>query len=300
MRMRILVTGAGGQLGRALLDAARPDGCAIEGMDRARLDVTDRAAVRRAVLGGGYRVVINAAAYTAVDKAETDERAAFAANADAAAHVAGACAEAGIPLLHVSTDYVFDGGKRSPYVEDDPVAPLGVYGASKAEGEARVRALLPRHVILRTSWLYGAHGHNFVRTMLRLGRERSELRVVDDQRGTPTSAADLAAALLRIAVAVTADGERRWGTYHFSGAGATSWHGFAEEVFRLQAAATGRRPRVVPIPTAEYPLPARRPANSVLDCGRVGRAFGLVARPWQDALAGVVATLLREQAEERQ
>lgn len=204
-----------------------------------------------------------------MDRAETERDAAWAANCDGAAHIAASCRDMGIPLIHISTDYVFDGTKGGPYREDDPVNPLSVYGASKEAGERAVRDALREHVILRTAWVYSAHGHNFVKTMLRLAAECPALRVVADQTGAPTAAADLAAAIAHIATQIGA-GNTAWGTYHFTGAGAVTWHGFAEAIFARAERWRGPKPRVEAIATAEYPTPARRPANSVLDCARIG------------------------------
>lgn len=292
--MRVLVTGSNGQVGVELQRAVWPQGTQVVAMDRDDLDIRDPGAVRATVLDGGFDVVINAAAYTAVDKAESERDLCFAVNADGPENLASACVEAGIPLLHISTDYVFDGSKDGWYREDDPVAPLGAYGESKADGEARVREVLDRHVILRTAWVYAAHGHNFVKTMLRFGAERDEMRVVDDQRGCPTCAADIAQALAAIAVRAH-KGDAAWGTYHYCGADDTTWHGFADEIFRLQEEATGRRPRLSAITTADYPTPARRPANSRLDCGAIRKAFGIEPVAWREALRPVVTSLLRQQ-----
>ncbi len=289
--MKLLVLGANGQVGFELRRAALPAGMTMTALDRAGLDIARREDVFAAVARERPDLVINAAAYTAVDRAETETEAAFAANAAAPGHIAAACAGAGIPLLHLSTDYVFDGSKPEPYREDDPVDPLGVYGKSKEAGERAVRAALARHVILRTAWVYGVHGNNFVKTILRLAAERPELRVVADQHGAPTAAADIAAALVAIAGRIGA-GRGDWGTFHFTGAGATTWHGFAEAIVALAAPHTGKRPPVAAIATADYPTPARRPANSVLDCSRIAAAYGIVARPWRTALAEVVAELL--------
>lgn len=291
--MRILVTGGGGQVGTELgrLPWAADDAVTVLGQDR--LDITDRAAVLDTVAALRPDVVINAAAYTAVDRCETETELAFAVNRDGPAHLAEACAAGGAALLHISTDYVFDGERQGAYVEDDPVCPLGVYGRSKEAGDRAVRERLDRHVILRTAWVYAAHGANFVRTMLRFGAERDELRVVADQMGCPTSAADIARALARIAGATAGAGEEGlWGTYHFAGAGVTSWHGFAEGIFDRAEPVWGRRPRVAAITTEEWPTPTRRPKNSALDCSRVVAAFGVDQPRWQDSLAPVVAALL--------
>ena len=196
-----------------------------------------------------------------------------------------------IPLLHVSTDYVFDGTKATAYVEDDPIAPLGVYGRSKAEGEAAVRRVLEHHVILRTSWVYGVYGANFLKTVLRLARERDELRIVADQRGCPTGTADIAEAILAIAPPL-ARREPVWGTYHFAGQGVTTWHGFASEIVDAQAADHQPAPAVVPISTAEYPTAAQRPANSELDSSRFAATFGIKAKDWRERTRQVTAALL--------
>jgi len=302
--MKVLVLGAGGQVGRELCRLRWPAPFEIAAFDRGGLDIARREAVFAAIARERPDFVVNAAAYTAVDRAESEPEAAWAGNCTGPANLAAACAEAGIPLIHISTDYVFDGGKIGPYREDDPVNPLGVYGASKEAGDRAIREALRQHVILRTAWVYSAHGHNFVKTMLRLaaGRqptglsrgERPVLRVVADQTGSPTSAADIAGAIAAIVQRLAA-GSTAWGTYHFAGAGAVTWHGFAEAIFELAAPwnSTGRGPPplVEAITTAEYPTPARRPANSVLDCTRIGEAFGIKPRPWRAALAEVVQEL---------
>jgi dTDP-4-dehydrorhamnose reductase len=196
--------------------------------------------------------------------------------------------------VHVSTDYVFDGTKETAYLESDPIAPLGVYGRTKAAGEAAVRAALPEHAILRTSWVYGEFGQNFLKTMLRLARERDELRVVADQRGCPTSTRELASAILALAPRLIAR-DNVWGTYHFAGSGVTTWHGFATRIVAAQAQITGRKPAVTAITTAEYPTAARRPVNSELDCGLFAKTFGFRARPWeQEADAATRAAVTAE------
>ena len=287
----ILLTGANGQLG---WEVARQGGAAVQAATRAQLDVTDRRAVVDAVQRLRPGVVVNAAAYTAVDRAETAPAVAFAVNRDGPDHLAEACARIGAPLIHISTDYVFDGTKPAPYTEDDPPAPLGTYGASKLAGEEAVRARTARHIILRTAWVFGMHGGNFVKTMLRLGRERAHLRVVDDQQGCPTSAGDLAAAILTLARrcidgTLAPDG---YGTFHCVGAGRTTWCGFARTIFTLAGAGLGVVPTVEPITTADYPTPARRPANSVLDCARLRRVHGIALRPWPEALSDMLDAVL--------
>jgi dTDP-4-dehydrorhamnose reductase len=287
----ILVFG-NGQLGQELARAARMRSTPLRALARADVDIAQRDALASAVQRWRPVMVVNAAAYTKVDAAETDVDAATRANAIGPGVLAQACADAGVPLVHVSTDYVFDGTKSEAYVETDPIAPLGVYGRTKAAGEAAVRDALPRHVILRTSWVYGEFGHNFLKTVLRLAQTRDELRIVADQRGCPTSTRELASAILDIAPRLTAR-EDIWGTYHFAGTGVTTWHGFAARIVAAQAPVTGRKPRVTAIATAEYPTAAQRPANSELDSGLFARTFGVRARPWgeeADAIARIAAS----------
>lgn len=288
----VLLFGAAGQLGREICDFAKRSGREVVGCTRADADITDPAAVAAILDRVEPRLVVNAAAYTAVDKAESDPEAALAVNAQGPEILAAAAARADIPILHISTDYVFDGAKPGAYVETDPIAPVSVYGRSKAEGEGRVRAFAPRHVIVRTSWVYGAYGTNFLKTMLRLGREREELRVVADQHGCPTSTFDLAQALYAVDRRIM-EGAEPWGTVHFAGTGATSWHGFAEAIFDAAAPFSGRHPKVAPIGSKDYPTAARRPANSQLDSSRFAATFGYRAAPWQARVREVVAGLLQ-------
>jgi len=290
----ILLTGAGGQVAWEVEQRATGAGLGVRALTRTELDITDSKAVHSTVAAAAPRVVINAAAYTAVDKAEGDKDRAFGVNRDGPGHLAAVCAAREITLVHLSTDYVFNGESKHPYVEEDFTAPLGVYGESKLAGEAAVRAFLDRHIILRTAWVYGVHGNNFVKTMLRLGRERDVLRVVDDQRGSPTFAGDIADALLVIARRVISEAlpEEAYGTFHYTGGGAVTWHGFAEQIFDLAAPNIGRRPKVEAITTAEYPTPAKRPANSVLDCGKIGRTYGIMQRPWEESLKEMLAKTL--------
>ena len=288
----ILVVGARGQLAAALADAGGP---AVRRLGRPALDF-DRpdgvaAAVRDAMRDFGPALVVNAAAWTAVDAAEADPDAAARANRDGPALLAALCAEAGLPLIHVSTDYVFDGLKGAPYVETDPPCPTGVYGATKLAGERAVLAAGGRAVVLRTSWVYAATGRNFVRTML--GAAAPRLRVVADQQGCPTAAADLAAAVLAVAARLREGWRDEYaGVFHAAGTGATTWHGLAVAIFE-EAARHGRPvPAVDAIATADWPTPARRPPDSRLDCGKLHRVFGVRLPAWRPSLAGVVDALL--------
>jgi dTDP-4-dehydrorhamnose reductase len=291
--IRILATGGSGQVGTELARRAPARKIEIKALSRADLDIERPEQIRGLLAQGRFDAVVNTAAYTAVDKAETEIDRAFAVNRDGAGAIARACAEFDIPLIHLSTDYVFDGSKPGAYREDDPVSPLGVYGASKEAGERAVREACARHVIMRTSWVYAAHGGNFVRTMLRLGAERDTLRVVADQTGAPTFAGDIAEAALAIAGKISGNRSAPWGTYHYTASGQTTWHGFAEAIFEVAEPVLGRRPQVEAIPTSEYPTPARRPTNSVLNCTRIGAAFAPPRRPWREGLAEVLDELLK-------
>ena len=273
--------GANGQIGRALIGAAPQ---LTAGLGRSIADICSEDDVRRAVRDHPPLAIVNAAAYTAADKAELEAEQAFHINRDGAAVLAAAAASVGVPFIHLSTDYVFDGAKRTPYREDDPVAALGAYGLSKAEGERAVRGICPKHVILRTSWVYSPQGTNFIRTMLRLGGEREELRIVNDQLGCPTAAADIASAILAIVEQFRAPNFSSWGTYHYCGRDALTWYRFAELIFQASERRGGKSPRLVPISTAEYPTPARRPAYSVLSTEKIQRTFGIASRPLGESL----------------
>ncbi|HEL4807568.1 dTDP-4-dehydrorhamnose reductase [Stenotrophomonas maltophilia] len=298
--MTVLVFGGNGQVGQELLRAlaplgkvvattrsgALPDGSACETADFGQPESLPALLDRLQP-----SIVVNAAAYTAVDRAEQEVDAAFAANAQAPGGIARWCAAHGVPFVHYSTDYVFDGQGRAPYREDEPTAPLGVYGTSKRDGEEAVRAAGGRHLIFRTAWVYASHGANFLRTMLRVGAERDVLRVVADQIGTPTPAALIADVT---AQALQHPG-RLSGTWHLTASGQTSWHGFAEAIF-AEALATGalvKVPTVEAIPSSEYPTPAKRPAWSVLDNRKLQQDFGIVLPAWQDGLKRVMAEIAR-------
>lgn len=292
--MKLFITGGAGQLGVELNQIPLPGGWSRVSFARADLDISDKAAVLAAVSRERPDIILNAAAYTAVDKAEDDRDAAFAVNCEGAKNLALAAKELDIPLIHVSTDYVYDGSKDGAWIESDAVAPLGVYGASKEAGEAAIRETLAKHVILRTSWVYAAHGSNFVKTMLRVGADRDELTVVADQFGAPTSAGDIAAAMIDIAKGIADGNTGNWGTYHYAAKGETSWHGFADTIFEMSEARTGRRPAVSPIPSSDYPTPAARPKNSVMNCDKVDNAFAPTRRSWREGLADVLDDLLNQ------
>ena len=295
--MRVLVAGRSGQLARALAIAALPDpSWRVETFGRPDLDLSDTGNLDKLIAGFAPDIVVNAAAYTAVDKAESEPELAFAVNATGAGNLAQATASAGIPIMHVSTDYVFPGDSEKPYVENDPTGPINVYGQSKLAGEAAVAAANPHHVILRTSWVYSPWGNNFLRKMLELGAEREELRIVGDQTGTPTYAGDLASAILAIAGRLRDESSRSnyWGIYHLTNSGTTTWFDFADEIFRNAAKFGYSPPKITNIATSEYPTPARRPLYSVLDNGKVAEIFDLRLRDWREATADCVAQLLNE------
>jgi dTDP-4-dehydrorhamnose reductase len=286
MPRKIFIAGENGQVAKALARTYRAHGGIVKSAGRGTVDVANEAATLRAIVDFKPDLVINAAAYTAVDKAEDEVEQAYKVNRDGARHVASAARAAGAPLVHISTDYVFDGGKKSPYVESDPTNPIGVYGKSKLAGEAAVAAATPDHVILRTSWVCSPDGNNFVKTMLRLASERDELSVVDDQWGAPTFAADLADAIASIGekLLTTSNRQSLHGIYHATGTGETTWCRFARAIMEKSAARGGPSCRVRAIPSSDYPTRARRPENSRLDCSKLAQSFGLRLPEWQTSL----------------
>jgi dTDP-4-dehydrorhamnose reductase len=286
--MHVLVFGQTGQVATALAQQTCAD-ITITCLGRDRADLTDPAACAAIIAQTHADVVINAAAYTAVDRAESEPDLARAINATAPAAMARACAARKIPFLHISTDYVFDGSGSRPWQVDDPTGPLGIYGQTKLAGEDAVRAAAGAHVILRTSWVFSAHGANFVKTMLRLGAMRPDINVVADQHGGPTAADDIAAALISIARAFHT-GRGISGTYHFSGSPDVSWAGFARTIF----ASAGIDCAVQDIPTSAYPTPAARPANSRLDCSALARDYAIAQPDWQGSLRHVLQSLQGE------
>lgn len=290
--MKIAVIGSNGQLGWELVGRGQRKGFKVLAVDYPEIDITDPASIKARIPPKGTACVINAAAYTAVDKAESEPEAAFAVNRDGPAYLARHCRTLALPLVHISTDYVFDGNKTEAYTEQDPVTPIGVYSGSKAAGETAVRENLTEHIILRTAWLYGVHGQNFVKTILALGRERPVVRVVADQYGCPTYAADLADAILTVVAKIIKEKSISWGTYHCCCGGITTWHGFAEAIKDLSSRyETLALKELIPIKTTEYPLPAKRPPNSVLDCRKIEKNFNIKLRPWKKSLEQMISDL---------
>ena len=285
-----MVTGGAGQLATAM---EQEGGAVVRRVGRPVFDFDRPASIFEAVQSIRPAFLVNAAAWTAVDAAEADPEAAGRANRDGPATLAALCADTGIPLIHISTDYVFDGSKGAPYTEADPTNPTGVYGATKLEGEQAVLAACPRAIVLRTSWVYSATGKNFVRTMLGAAQKTDKLRVVADQQGCPTAARDLAVAILAVVARLREGWQDGYaGVFHAANAGSTTWHGFAEALFQ-DAAQYGRPvPPVEPIATADWPTPARRPADSRLDCTKLSQVYGVRLPEWRSGLSRTVAELL--------
>jgi dTDP-4-dehydrorhamnose reductase len=287
----ILVFGGNGQLGQELTRLAAARGLPMHALAHGDADIADSGAVAAALARWRPELLVNAAAYTKVDLAETNAEEACKGNEIGPAVLAEACAAARIPMVHVSTDYVFDGSKPEPYCETDPVCPISAYGRTKVAGEAAVRGALKHHVILRTAWVYSEFGNNFLKTILRLAETHDELRIVADQHGSPTSAREIAEAILHLAPLLLRD-QKLSGTYHFTADGFTTWHGFASRVVEIAAPIIGRNPRVIPITTADYPTPARRPANSRLDCRLFVQTFGFAPRHWTESVDATTRTLV--------
>ena len=296
--MRIAVIGRSGQLARALDAAPLPaSDWKLQNFGRPDLDIADADGVNTVLGAWQPDLVINAAAYTAVDRAESEPDAAYAINLDGVQHLSDTAKRLDMPLIHVSTDYVFDGTGTQPYRETDPVAPLGVYGQSKFAGEEALRETHAKHIILRTAWVHSPWGANFVKTMLRLGAERTDLNVVGDQTGTPTYAPDLADAILKIAGRLrdVNTGDARWGTYHLTNSGQTTWFDLPVEIFAAASRAGHKTPNLTRIPTRDYPTPAKRPAYSVLDSSKLESAFEIRLRDWDDAARDCVEHLRANQ-----
>jgi len=290
--MKVLIVGCYGQVGSELMALASSYGFQAVGFDHDTLDITDKDAVQVCMANEQPDVLINAAAYTAVDKAEDDKGMAKAVNATAVGYLAEACEDLDIPLVHISTDYVFDGSKKAAYIESDPVSPLGIYGETKLEGEVLVQRLCEKYYIFRTSWVFSSHGNNFVKTMLRLGVGREELGIVADQRGKPTSAREIA----RIIYEVLNTKQEAWGVYHLAQPDAVTWFDFAEDIF-AEAKRQGMDlsvQQVNAITTADFPTPAKRPENSALDCEQLETTFDIKLQPWNVSLSEVIKDLKNE------
>jgi len=291
--MRILLLGGSGQVGTEIRAMAPLKDVEVFAPRRDELDINDASAIAKIVSAQPWHTVINVAAYTDVDRAESEETAAFTVNAQAPSWLAVETGRRGIPLIHISTDYVFDGKKGAPYIEQDEAAPLNAYGRSKLAGELGVRAANERHVILRTSWVYSPYRKNFVRTILRLAADRDRLTIVADQRGCPTAAIDIARTCLDIAMRCASEPEGvPYGVYHYVGEGEASWFEFATAIVAMAAPRLARSPQIVPIRTIDYPTPAIRPLDTRLSCVAVTRKFDVKMRPWRDALADTVDRLL--------
>ena len=295
--MRILVTGTQGQVVQALMQRGAETGIEVVTIGRPQMDMADPAqtqsAIATAIAAFQPDMVVNAAAYTAVDQAEDEPELAHTVNAPSAEAVAKAAADAGLPIIQISTDYVFDGIKNTPYTESDIPNPQGIYGKSKLAGEKLVAAANSRHLILRTAWVYSPFGKNFVKTMLKLAETRDEISVVADQFGNPTSASDIADGIIAAAQRITAEPEAiSWGTYNLAGTGSTHWAEFAEEIFRISASHGGPPANIKHITTAEFPTKVKRPANSQLNCDAFGRAFGWKSAQWQESLAQTINALM--------
>ncbi len=286
--MKLLVTAAQGQVGHALTTQKKDSTIEIISLPRQQLDITDPISLQSAIEQVKPDVLVNAAAYTAVDKAESDTAAAYRVNETGAENLARACKQIGISLIHISTDYVYSGEKVQPYTEDDATGPLNVYGASKLAGDRAIAAILEEHIILRTSWVFGLHGNNFVKTMLRLGKERDELRIIDDQRGGPTAAEDIAITILTLCQAIQSR-KAAWGLYHYSGQPTTSWFGFATAIFnRAKAMGFDLGVSVKPIPSTDYPTPATRPKSTILDCSKLKNRYNIDQPDWRERLDAII------------
>ena len=293
MSLRIAVTGREGQVARSIAELGPNMGATIVSLARPDVDLTRPETVRAALKAAGAQIVVSAAAYTAVDKAEDEEEVAYAVNALGAGSVAAAAAELKLPVIHLSTDYVFDGAKTTPYVETDPTRPMGAYGRTKLAGELAVAAATSNHVILRTAWVYSPFGANFVKTMLRLALQRPSISIVSDQYGNPSSALDLAEAILRVAQSVATDANPGLrGIFHMAGSGATTWAGLAEATFEYSRSLGGPAADVVRISTAEYPTAATRPASSRLNCTKLASLYSIELPMWRPSLVRVVARVL--------
>ncbi len=291
--MKLLIIGSKGQLGSELVIECKRNEFSFLALDLPEFDITDPSCVEKTLSDFKPSIIINASAYTNVDQAETESEIAFSVNSNGPANLAASCNKKMIPIIHISTDYVFDGSKGQPYAESDPVSPIGTYGKSKEEGECRLRSILKQHIILRTSWMYGTYGNNFVKTMLRLGNEKEIIKVVSDQYGCPTCAADLAEAVVDISKQILQGFKIAWGTYHYCGLGITTWHKFAETIFEISVQHQNYKvSSIKAITTGQYPTRTKRPHFSALDCGQIKKHFGINIKPWQESLKKTIEGIL--------
>ncbi len=295
MVLKALITGANGQVGEALTRLAPSHTIQAFATNSEILDITDGLQVTQIIRQVEPDLVINAAAYTAVDKAEQEKQRALAVNCEGPRHLARACAMQHIPLLHISTDYIFAGNGTSPFKETDDPSPQNIYGETKLAGERAIRAVQPNHIILRTAWVYSLTGKNFLKTMLRLGFDKGNLSVVDDQHGTPSFADDIAEALLIMANKISTADKPSFGTYHYTGAGRTTWYGFAKEIFATVQKETGKEISLTPTTSDAFPTPAKRPSWSVLNCEKIEKTFAITPKNWQDRVRHVTKKLLEQQ-----
>jgi len=295
--MKLLIIGSKGQLGSELVRECKRNDFSFMALDLPEFNITDPSQVEKTLADFKPSIVINASAYTNVDKAETEPEIAFSVNSDGPANLAVSCGKNRISIIHISTDYVFYGNKGQPYTESDPVSPLGVYGKSKEEGERKLRSILKHHIILRTSWLYGTFGNNFVKTMLRLGNEKEIIKVVSDQYGCPTCAADLAETVMDISKQIAQSFKITWGTYHYCGHGITTWHKFAKAIFEIASQYHNYKvSSVEAITTDQYPTRTKRPVFSALDCGLIKKHFSINTKPWQGSLEKTLKRILKNPA----
>ncbi|MDH5444167.1 MAG: dTDP-4-dehydrorhamnose reductase [Gammaproteobacteria bacterium] len=282
--MKALVTAANGQVGHALSQLAEAYDVDVVSLPRTALDISQAQSIEQAIGETKPDIIINAAAYTAVDKAESDQKTAFLVNETGAANLASACHKANLPLIHISTDYVYSGEQTTSYKETDGTGPLNIYGKSKLAGDMAIVDLLTRHIILRTSWVFGLHGNNFVKTMLRLGKDRDELGIINDQHGGPTAAEDIAETILKLCGFIQ-KGDVEWGLYHYSGQPACSWYDFAVEIFdHARSLDFDQGVTVKPIPTSDYPTPAARPKSTILDCSKIKNRYNIPQPDWRSRL----------------
>ncbi len=291
--MKVLVTGAGGQVGREIVKLNKLFKIQVIGLGHTKLDITDSESISNVLNAQMPDLLVNAAAYTNLEKAESEMELAYDVNRWGAAKIAEICFDRQIPLIHLSTDYVFDGKNKQPYTEWDTENPINTYGRSKYEGELAIRSILNQHLILRTSWVFGIHGNNFVKTMLRLQKNGDPLHIISDTNGCPTDAADIAMVIMQLAYQVNKNKRIQWGTYHYSGDHSTSWYSFAGEIFKRMSEVTGQPlPKILPVSVDRYPSALQRPINTALSCKKIGETFDIQPCQWKKGLHAVINKML--------